>query len=101
MVRPVYVDATLSTLLILGLFLWAGAYRPGVRLTLTITTAVSFFGSFIPLVLSSDTASGMSESRIGLALVVQLVALIASLLMWFGAGRRWVALDTTKSWEQN
>ena len=88
-------------LLILGLFLWAGAYRPGVRLTLTITTAVSFFGSFIPLVLSSDTASGMSESRIGLALVVQLVALIASLLLWFGAGRRWVALDTTKSWEQN
>lgn len=88
-------------LLIMGLFLWVGAYRPGVRLILTITTAISFFGSFIPLVLSSDSASGMSQAKVGQGLFVQLVALIASLLLWFGAGRRWVALDTTASWEQN
>jgi len=88
-------------LLILGVFLWVGAYRPGIRLILTITLAVSFFGSFIPLTLSTDSASGISEAQVGLAVVVQLVALISAVLLWFGAGRRWVALDTTSSWEQN
>jgi hypothetical protein len=88
-------------LLILGAFLWVGAYRPGVRLILTITMAVSFIGSFIPLNLSFDPATGLSSAQVGQAVVVQFVALISALLLWFGAGRRWVALDTTSSWEQN
>ena len=88
-------------LLILGIFLWNGAYRPGVRLILTITLAVSFFGGLIPLMLSLDQASGMSAAQVAQGEIEQLVALIAVSLLWFGAGRRWVALDTTSSWEQN
>ncbi|CAB5040703.1 MAG: hypothetical protein F2923_06095 [Actinobacteria bacterium] len=88
-------------LLLLGIFLWVGAYRPGVRLILTITTGVSFVGSFIPLALASNPADGMSESAIAEALVIQGIAFVAALLLWIGAGRRWVALDTTSTWEQN
>jgi hypothetical protein len=87
-------------ILILGVFLWVGAFRGGVRGVLTVTLAVSFLGGLYPLFLSFDPASGLDAAGLVEAEFVNLVALIFALLLWGGAGRKWVALGAKKKWDQ-
>jgi hypothetical protein len=79
-----------AVFILLGILLWQGALRPGVRLTLTITTLIAFIGSFIPL-LSGGTSSAIQEDTVLFMVVVQAVALVGALLLWSHPVKAWIA----------
>jgi len=79
-----------AVFILLGILLWQGALRPGVRLTLTITALVAFIGSFIPL-LSAGTASAIQEDTVLFMIVVQGAALLGALLLWTRPVKTWIA----------
>ena len=87
-------------ILIMGVFLWVGAFRGGVRGVLTVTLAVSFLGGLYPVFLSFDPLNGLDGAGLIENEFVNLVALIFVLLLWGGAGRKWVAMGAKKKWDQ-
>jgi hypothetical protein len=88
-----------SVLIPLGILLWQGALRPGVRLTLTITALSAFIGFFIPL-LSAGTASAIQEDTVLFMVVVQGAALVGALLSWSRPVKGWIAelVDSVSMW---
>ena len=85
------VFAVVATVFILlGILLWQGALRPGVRLTLTITALIAFIGSVIPL-LSEGTGSAIQEDSVLFMVVVQGAALVGALLLWSHPVKAWIA----------
>jgi hypothetical protein len=89
------------SLLMMGIFLWIGAFRGGTRGVLTVTLAVSFLGGLIPLVLAFDPANGLNTRGLIEAEIVNLIALIFALLLWGRSGREWVAIGAKKKWNQD
>ncbi|NQW72688.1 MAG: hypothetical protein HQ453_08150 [Actinobacteria bacterium] len=79
-----------AVFVLLGILLWQGALRPGVRLTLTITTLIAFIGTFIPL-LSGGASSSIQEDTVLFMVVVQAVALVGALLLWSRPVKGWIA----------
>ena len=79
-----------AVFILLGILLWQGALRPGVRLTLTITALIAFVGSFIPL-LSEGTGSAVQEDAVLFMIVVQGAALVGALLLWTRPVKGWIA----------
>ena len=85
------VFAVVATVfLLLGLLLWQGALRPGVRLTFTITVLVSFVGSFVPLLLSLQDQDAVTEAAHVFLIGVQAFAVVGALLLWSPSVRSWV-----------
>ena len=87
-------------LLIMGVFLWVGAFRGGVRGILTVTLAVSFLGGLIPLLLAFDPLNGLDLAGLVEGEFNSLLALICVLLLWGKTGKKWVALGAKKKWDQ-
>jgi hypothetical protein len=88
-------------ILILGVFLWVGAFRGGVRVTLTVTLAVSFLGGFFPLFLAFDAANGLDTVGLAQAQIVNTIALIFSFLLWGKSGQKWVAIGAKQKWDKD
>ena len=88
-------------LLVLGAFLWAGAFRGGVRGILTVTLAVSFLGGLYPLVLAFDPANNLDTGGLVEAQLVNVLSLVFVLLLWGKAGQKWVTLGAKKKWDQD
>jgi len=82
--------AVAAVFILLGILLWQGALRPGVRLTLTITALIAFIGSFIPL-LSEGSGSAIQEDTVLFMIVVQGAALVGALLLWSRPVKGWIA----------
>lgn len=77
---------------ILGILVWHGILRPGVRLTATIFTFISVLSPVLPLVLmSTEGANRYPEVTILLGGILIVPALLGCLSLWFGAGKAWVA----------
>ena len=83
-------------LLILGAFLWAGAFRAGVRAIITVALVVSFVRHIVSFALAFDPANGVDIPGFVEAEFNNVIALVAVSLLWFGAGRRWVAHQSTE-----
>jgi len=88
-------------LLIMGVFLWVGAFRGGVRGILTVPLVVSLLRGIIPLALSFDPANGLDLPGLVEAEFNNVIALIAALLLWGKAGKKWVAMGAKKKWDQD
>jgi hypothetical protein len=88
-------------LLILGVFLWSGAFRGGIRGILTVTLAASFFNGGMPLVFSLDLANGFDVAGLIEGKILSLVALIFVSLLWGKAGKKWVAMGAKKKWDED
>ena len=86
--------------LLMGIFLWVGAFRGGVRGILTVTMIVTFAGSLFTVIRSFDIQNGIDVVGMIEILVISTVALILVLLLWGKAGKKWVALGTKKKGEQ-
>ena len=87
--------------LLMGIFLWVGAFRGGVRGILTITLIMTFVGSLFPLILSFDPAAGVETVGVIVSLIITVVALVLILLLWGKAGKKWVALGAKKKWDED
>ena len=86
--------------LLMGIFLWVGAFRGGVRGILTVTLIMTFVGSLFPLILSFDAAAGVETAGVIVSLIITVVALVLSLLLWGKAGKKWVRMGAKKKWDQ-
>ena len=83
------VFATLGLIyLVLGLLLWRGEHRHGVRMIGTIMAAVNVIGLTGMLVATGGSAFQQTSSLV-VHLVVQIVILIGMIMLWEGGGRRW------------
>ena len=86
--------------LLMGIFLWVGAFRGGVRGILTVTMVINFAGTLRPLINSFDAANGLSVVSIVESQFINLIALIFVLLLWGKAGKKWVRMGAKKKWDQ-
>lgn len=77
--------------LVLGLLLWRGVLRPGIRLTASLFAWISLIGSVILVSIPDSASAGSGTSHDVLALVINLLASIGCLSLWFGAPKTWVA----------
>ena len=77
--------------LILGMLVWQGILRPGVRLTATIFTFISALSAVPPLLMSTEGANRQPEGTLLLGGIFMVPALLGCLSLWFGAGKAWVA----------
>ena len=77
--------------LILGMLVWQGILRPGVRLTATIFTFISVLSALPPLLTTTEGANRNPEGSILLTGIIMVPALLGCLSLWFGAGKAWVA----------
>jgi len=83
--------------LLLGVLIWRGTSRHGVRLIATITLAISWLGG-LRLEFAPDgggAGSGASSNILILASIT--VALIGVITLWFGNGARWVRGELSAS----
>jgi hypothetical protein len=88
-------------LLLMGIFLWVGAFRGGVRGILTVTLAVLLVGGIVPLVMSFTPSHRIDLLGLLIEMGVNLVAFVFVLLLWSGSGRKWVSLGAKKKWDQD
>ena len=79
-----------AVFIILGVLLWQGVGRPGVRLTFTIAALVATVGSLVPLFLGTAKANAVTEDTVVFLLVVHVFALVGALLLWAKSVRGWV-----------
>ncbi|CAB4899411.1 unannotated protein [freshwater metagenome] len=86
--------------LLMGIFLWVGAFRVGVRGILTVTMVVTFAGSLFTVIRSFETENGIDVVGIFEVQLINTVALILVLLLWGKAGKKWVAIGAKKKWDQ-
>ena len=75
---------------VLGVLVWQGVGRPGVRLTLTISALVAFIGSLVPLFMGMSGANAVTEDTVVFLLVVHGFALVGALLLWGRGARAWI-----------
>ena len=75
----------------LGLLVWQGLLRPGVRLTATIFMAISVLGALPPLLGTTEGPNMHPEAQILTASLFMVPALLGCISLWFGAGKAWVA----------
>jgi hypothetical protein len=89
---------TVSTaLLVMGLFLAAGAFRGGVLGVLTVTMGVLVVGGFMALL----GTNGYNHVAVIQAGIVHTLTFVFVLLVWGRSGRKWIALGTNKKWDQS
>jgi len=74
--------------LILGLLLWRGEHRHGVRMIGTIMAAVNVVG-LIGMLVATGGDPFQQTSSLVVHLVVQIVILVGMVMLWEGGGRRW------------
>ena len=86
-----------SALLVMGIFLWVGAFRGGVLGVLTVTTGVLLVGGFTAVL----GTNGYNHVGVIQAGVVHALTFIFVLLVWGRSGRKWIALGTNKKWDQD
>jgi hypothetical protein len=79
-----------AVFVLLGILLWQGALRPGVRLTLTITALIAFAGTFFPLVEGFGEPSAVAEELLVFLLIVHAFALVGALLLWSPSVKGWI-----------
>jgi hypothetical protein len=79
-----------AVFLLLGILLWQGALRPGVRLTLTITSLIAFAGTFAPLAEGLNQVSAVREETLIFLMVVHAVSVVGALLLWSPSVKRWI-----------
>ena len=85
----VVFSAVSAVFIILGILLWQGVARPGVRITATITTLIAFVGAFIPWAAAASGENAVAQEAILVQLVIHGAAFIAVLLLWMPAVRSW------------
>ena len=73
--------------LVLGLLLWRGEHRHGVRMIGTIMALVSMVG--LIGVIATAGADGVPTSTLFADLLVQVIILVGMIMLWEGGGRRW------------
>ena len=74
--------------LVLGLLLWRGEHRHGVRMIGTIMALVNVIGLLFILVTTGGSTFQQTSSLV-VDLVVQIVILVGMIMLWEGGGRRW------------
>ena len=79
-----------TALFLLGVLLWQGVARPGVRLIATITTVISFVGALVPLLSGLGAENAVPVESLLVIVFVNLVAAIGCLLLWAPAVRVWI-----------
>ncbi len=79
-----------AVLFLLGILLWQGVARPGVRITATITTVISLIGAFIPLSSGLGATNAVVVEALLVTILVNLAAVIACLFLWMPAVRGWI-----------
>lgn len=86
--------------LLMGVFLWVGAFRGGVRGILTVTMVVTFAGTLFTVIRSFDAANGIGVVGIVETQLINTAALIFVLMLWGKAGKKWVAMGAKKKRDQ-
>ena len=74
--------------LVLGLLLWRGEHRHGVRMIGTIMAVVNMAG-LIWLIASTGGSAFQQTGSLFVDLVVQVIILVGMIMLWEGGGRRW------------
>lgn len=74
--------------LLMGILLWIGWMRPGVRITATITLLVSAAGSVAPL--AGSIAGGFANTSALVGAFIQTLALVCVLLLWTPTATTWI-----------
>jgi len=91
-VNHFYISMTVFSIigvvyLVLGLLLWRGEHRHGVRMIGTIMALVNLIG--LIGVMATAGADGLPTSTLFADLLVQVIILVGMILLWEGGGRRW------------
>lgn len=76
--------------LLMGILLWIGWMRPGVRIAVTITLLVSASGSLVPLAGSIAGGEGVTGPSALVGTLIQTLALVCVLLLWTPTATTWV-----------
>ena len=74
--------------LVLGLLLWRGEHRHGVRMIGTIMALVNVIG-LIGLIATTGSSAFQQTSTLFADLLVQVIILVGMIMLWEGGGRRW------------
>ena len=74
--------------LVLGLLLWRGEHRHGVRMIGTIMALVNVIG-LIGLIATTGSSAFQQTSTLFADLLVQVIILVGLIMLWEGGGRRW------------
>jgi len=74
--------------LVLGLLLWRGEHRHGVRMIGTIMAVVNLAG-LIWLIATTGSSVFQQTSTLYADLLVQVIILVGMIMLWEGGGRRW------------
>jgi len=91
-VNHFYISMTVFSIigvvyLVLGLLLWRGEHRHGVRMIGTIMALVNLIG-LIGVIVTAG-ADGLPTSTLMADLLVQIIILVGMIMLWEGGGRRW------------
>ena len=87
----VYVFGTLAVVfLVLGILMWRGQCRQGVRMTATIFVVISWLGALRLLMATDGGGTGTGQGANALFFLSLTVALVAVITLWISAGARWV-----------
>lgn len=86
-----------TALLVMGLFLAAGAFRGGVFGILTVTMGVLVVGGFTALL----GTNGYNHVAVIQAGIVHVITFVFVLLVLGRSGRKWISMGTNKNWDQN
>ena len=79
-----------TVVILLGIGLWKGTARPGLRITATITTLIAFIGSWTPLLSGSGEMDAVPEESLMVIVAVHAVVFVLCLLLWMPSMKTWV-----------
>lgn len=80
-----------AVFIVMGVLLWQGAARPGVRLTAAITTLIALVGSIMPLMAGTEGDNAVAHESLAVQAGIHALAFIAILLLWAPSARSWFA----------
>ena len=84
-----------TVVLLLGIGLWKGTARPGIRITATITTLVAFIGSWMPLLTGGGGVHAVPEDSLKVIIALHAVVLVLCLLLWMPSMKSWIKEGVT------
>jgi hypothetical protein len=82
-------------LLLLGILIWRGVSRHGVRLTATITLLISWLGALRQEFYPDGGGPGSGVAANALIFTSVTAGLIGVITLWFGGGARWARADVS------
>jgi hypothetical protein len=79
-----------SVLILLGIGLWKGTARPGIRITATITTIIALIGSWLPLMSGRGEIDAVPEESLLVMMALHAVVVVLCLLLWMPSMKAWI-----------